>query len=162
MGTDLSAWITIGQPEAAQCLATCSARSNAVWTSIMIPTLTENRPSSSPVPLGHQPKDLQLPPVYILFRPFAPQLGIVAQVVVIRLVFHARRIVLVSLQLLFGLGSKGIQKLRVQQDAAGLFTAQRVVCLVQPTRQKHMGRADIGIAPVPFDKRDLVERRRLL
>src|SRR6056297_3458781 len=110
MGTDLSAWITIGQPEAAQCLATCSARSNAVWTSMMIPTLTVNRPSSSPVPLGHQPKDLQLPPVYILFGPFAPQVRIIAQIVVIGFVFDARGIVLLAFRSFLAFARNGIRK----------------------------------------------------
>src|SRR6056297_4153720 len=166
-GTDLSTWITSGQPDAAQCRATCSARPKAVCTSMTMPRLMSlpfpaSCPASCPVALGHQPEDFELPPVYIFFRPLAPKFGVLAHMRGIGLVFHAARIVLPPAQFLFGLGGKGVEELGVQEDAARLLAAPRVVGEVEAARQEHVGGTVIGIAAVPAHQRRLVERGCLL
>mmetsp|Transcript_3030 Transcript_3030/g.10258 ORF Transcript_3030/g.10258 Transcript_3030/m.10258 type:complete len:265 (-) Transcript_3030:53-847(-) len=50
----------------------------------------------------------------------------------------------------------------MEQDTARLFATPLVIGQVETARQHHMGRAFIGIPPMPFDQRRLVERGRLL
>src|SRR6056297_1613923 len=165
-GTDLSTWITSGQPDAAQCRATCSARPKAVCTSmtmprLMSPPLPAPCPASRPVALGHQPEDLQLTPVYIFFRPLAPKFGIGAYMRGIGLVLDTARVMLAPCQLFLGLGGEGVEKLGMKKDTARLLAAPFVIGQVEPARQQHVGGTVIGIAPVPAHQRRLVERRRL-
>ena len=69
-------------------------------------------------------------------------------------------IMLFAPQLLLGFLRKRVQKLGVQQTPRGFLATPFIISLVQPPRQHHMGRADISIIAVPFDQRDLVQRRR--
>ena len=66
-----------------------------------------------------------------------------------------------ALHFFLGFLCERVQKFGMQQHATGGFTAPFVIGQVKAAWQQHVGRADVGVAPVPFHQRNLVQRRGL-
>lgn len=81
----------------------------------------------NPIALGHQPKDFQLTPVDIFFRPPAPKAWVLVHMLAIGFVFPAIGEMLIAGQFLLGFRFEAVKELGMQQTSRGFFTTPFVI-----------------------------------